>query len=163
MNHRLRAYRHVPNRYVVVFDKTNESMVLFLPPRSTGLEHLRDAPLVPSENLALDLCVSDADCNVTSDGTMEYEHIALLPSNRLETILTELASGGGGSGAAQNGPPVRPQTASFSGAVGATFSPQTLLAKILGCMGRSHKSCSWRHCQTCFKRTPELIPLKLGT
>nr|CDS15355.1 tetratricopeptide repeat protein 7B [Echinococcus granulosus] len=101
---------------------------------STGLECLRDAPLVPSENSALDLCASETECNMTSDGTMNCEHIALLPSNRLETILTELASGGSGSGAAQNGSPVQPQTTSFFGAVGADFSPQALLAKILGCM-----------------------------
>ncbi|VDM33495.1 unnamed protein product [Hydatigera taeniaeformis] len=101
---------------------------------STALERLRDAQLVPNENPALDPCIPELDCNAMSDGTMDYEHIALLPSNRLEAIFTELASSGGGSGAAQNDSPVQPQTISFSGAVGAIFSPQNLLAKILGCM-----------------------------
>ena len=39
------------------------------------------------------------------------------------------------TGLTQNGYPMQPQTPSFPGAVGMTLSPQTLLAKILGCMG----------------------------
>ena len=120
----------------------NKAMILIFllafPFWSSGLERLR-GNLVSGESSALDFCFSETDFNVMGEcGATDYEQIALLPSNRLEAIFTELVIGNNNGGTIQNGSPNQPQTTSFSGAVGVSFSPQTLLAKILGCMGMLH-------------------------
>uniref|UniRef100_A0A5K3FTQ9 TTC7_N domain-containing protein n=2 Tax=Mesocestoides corti TaxID=53468 RepID=A0A5K3FTQ9_MESCO len=72
------------------------------------LERLRSTATVPSES-------SEVEFNLANDGSTDCDRIALLPPNRLEAILAELAAGGG-SNIAQNGSPTQPPTTtSFSG------------------------------------------------
>nr|CDS30256.1 tetratricopeptide repeat protein 7B [Hymenolepis microstoma] len=102
---------------------------------SSGLERLRSSTVLPSESSTIDFCVSETDFTLMGDGSADCEHIALLPTNRLEAIFTDLVSAGSSSTATNGGPAsIKPQTTSFSGAVGVAFSPLSLLAKILGCM-----------------------------
>ncbi|VDL60525.1 unnamed protein product [Hymenolepis diminuta] len=91
--------------------------------------------ILPSESSTIDFCVSETDFTLAGDGAADCEHIALLPTNRLEAIFTDLVSAGSASTTTNGGSAsVQPQTTSFSGAVGVAFSPLALLAKILGCM-----------------------------
>ncbi|KAM7539799.1 hypothetical protein Aperf_G00000020838 [Anoplocephala perfoliata] len=106
---------------------------------SSGMEQLHANIILPRESSAIDFCVSETDFTLMGDGAVDCEHIALLPSNRLEAIFTDLVAASGNAAANngnQNGVSVtvHPQTTSFSGAVGVAFSPLALLAKILGCM-----------------------------
>lgn len=71
-----------------------------------------------------------ATCDGAVNCTGDFSQIAFIPSNRLEAIFVDLVVCGGGNSES----PTQPANA----APGATaFSPQTLLAKILGCMGES--------------------------